>query len=165
MKRYFSVDEISNEIGISRQQLTIRIKNLGLDTKKLSEKEKQIIIEDCKDVLEGKDIQNSIFEINKKAKQVKSVTISNITGATTEQTYAITKQKFDYIVQCLNECEYIIKDTGMFVKSSNGTSTQNVVVKTFNDLMKSYNTTLKTLNDLEEKLKLTSTSIERAIDD
>ena len=165
MKDYYSVEEISKIIGVSRQQLTIRAKKLGFNLKKLSEDEKNLLIEDCSDVLEGKSDQSAILSYKSDLKSLKNPLISKIDGATTEEVLKNAKEQFDFVVQCLEECKANIKENGIAVKSSNGNTAQNTYVKSFNDFAKTYNTLLKSINDLEDKLKLTSKTTVRAIDD
>ena len=165
MKRYFTVEEISTEIGISRRKLSDHIKKLGLDTKKLTEKEKQILIDDCKDVLLGKKDQKTILDTNIDIEKMKTLEISNLNGASYEQRLAITKQEFDFVVKSMAKLRKELIETDFVVKSSNGNTSQNAKVKTYNEFVKSFNSLQKTINEIEQQLKLTSTSIERAIDD
>lgn len=165
MKHYYSVEEISAELGISRQKLNNRINNLGLDKKKLSDKEKEILIEDCKDVLKGKSKQKSISASLENAKSIQTLEISKLNGSTVEQRYEHAKQTFDNIVHYMAICEMNLKDAGISVMTSNGNNAQNPNFKSYNDLLKQYNSLQKTINELEEKLKLTSATTQKAIDD
>ena len=165
MQDYYNIDEISKELGISRQKLSPKAKKLGFDLKKMTEDEKNLLIDECVDVLEGKSNQSAILSFKSDLKSLKNPLISKIDGATTEEVLKNAKEQFDFVVQCLEECKANIKENGIAVKSSNGNTAQNTYVKSFNDFAKTYNTLLKSINDLEDKLKLTSKTTVRAIDD
>lgn len=165
MKRYYSVDEISTDIGISRQQLTERIKKLGLDTKKLTKDDIEIIKDDSFDVLDGKTKQKAILDVANDNLKKQSLVISDIKGATYEQRYKEAKKKLDIVTELMGKCEKSIYTVGMNVKSTNGNASQNPDFKSYIELLKQFNALNKTINELEEKLKLTSTSIKKAIDD
>lgn len=162
MKHYYSVEEISTEIGISRQALTKRIKKLGLDTKTIGNKEKKLIIDSASEEIEKKKLTTDILS---SVSSLQTIEILNETGSTLEQRLVIAKQKFDFVNQCIAECESAISSVGTIVDNANGSVSSNPAVKTMNELLKQHTALQKTINELEERLKLTSTSTQKAIDD
>lgn len=165
MQVYYSIEEISKDIGISRQTLTKRVKKLGLDSKKLGNKERELIIADVQDEIDKKNVSKDVLKSVIGAYNVQSVSISSINGATYEQRLEISKQKLDFVTKELDKLEKAIADSGSIIDNANGSISQSPVVKTFNDYLKSYNTLQKTINELEEKLKLSTTTRDSAIDD
>lgn len=165
MKDYYTIDEISKELGISRQKLSPKAKKHGFDLKKMSVEEKNVLIDECKDVLEGKKIQSDILMANSMSKGLKSREISKKSGATHEERLEMSKIEFDFVNNLLEEAKATIKMSGILAKSTNGNSSQNSALKTYNDLIKSRNILQKEINELEEKLKLVNDTTARAIDD
>lgn len=165
MKGYYSVEEISKKIGISRQKLTNRIKKLGFNTKKLGDEEFKAILYDCLDVLQGKKEQSGLLEADSSTKVKQTAKISNKSGSTIEQRLKMAKIELDFIKMQLEKEKAKILACGSTVKSSNGNSSQSSAMKTYNDLIKSFNIIDNKITDLELKLKLTSTSTAKAIDD
>ena len=165
MKDYYTIEEISKEFGISRQKLSPKAKKLGFDLKMITEEQKNVLFDVCSDVLEGKANQSAILMSKSELKIAKKPLISNLTGATSEETLKDAKKRFDFVVECLNECEKNIRENGIGVKSSNGNTAQNTYVKSYNDFSKTYTALLKQINELEDKLKITNSTTARAIDD
>lgn len=154
MEHYYSVEEISKEIGISRQNLTKRIKKMGVDTKKIDENTKKAIIDDCFDEINKKNTKNMILNVINGVSEVKSSEISNESGSTLLKRLEIAKQKYDFVNECLAILEIEIKELGILINNANTSVSSNPAVKSWNELTKSQNVYQKQIDDLEEKLKL-----------
>lgn len=163
MKDYYTVVETSAVLNISRSRIYEVCRKLGIDTRKIDD----AVMDRLKEAFTGvkKNKKNSeSFEVNQK--NVQSLSISCDSGATLEKRLADAKQKFDDINRSLAEYQLAIDIYGeVMLNDKNSSPYSNPVRKPMNDTLKQYNSLQKTINELEEKLKLTSTSKKRAIDD
>jgi len=164
MKNYYSVGEISTELGISDKTIYKRAAELGFDTSKITEKRKEKLIQACKAVVDRK---KEAKELLKAAENVKSDAISGQTGSTLEKRLEIAKKEFDNISKSLAECQIVIERKGtIMMNGNNGIVSSNPAVKTKCELLKQHNALQKTIQDLENTLKLTvSSDSGSAIDD
>lgn len=167
MQDYISVGEISTMIGVSDKKIYKVAKDLGVDTKKITNKELLLIQEGCSDTIERKKQANELADELKKAKLEKSEEISNQNGSTIEQRLINAKKDYDKVLKNIVACDYLIDSKGEFItNSNNGAVSSNPALKTKCELLKQKNALDKTINELEEKLKLTiATSKFSVIDD
>ena len=160
MQDYYSVEEISKKIGISRQKVNDRVKKMGFDTKKLGDDEFKAILYDSLDVLQGKKAQSDILVADSDIEVQEIAIISNESGSTIEKRLELSKIEFDFITNQLEKERKKVLSVGTSVKTSNGNTAQSSAMKTYNDLIKSRNILNKEINELEEKLKLSKSTSE-----
>ena len=155
MQNYYSVDEISAEIGVHRASIYQKAKLLGIDTQKITEKRKNKLIEAVKPMLERKNEANEFLNDVKTEKIGKTVEIFGQSGSTLEQRLSIAKKEFDLITKSLAECQIAIEKKGtILMNGNNGTISSNPAVKTKCELLKQHNALQKTIQDLENALKM-----------
>lgn len=167
MKGYFTIGEISKEIGVSDKTLYKRAKDLEIDTSKITSKRKEMLIKACEEVANRKNSVKGFLQNVSNAKVVESDTISSQSGSTLEKRLEIAKQKFDFVNKCIADCESAIKANNVIIDNANGSISSNPAVKTMCELLKQHTSLQRNIQELEEKLKLisTSTTTGSAIDD
>ena len=155
MQNYYSVDEISAEIGVNRNSIYQKAKILGIDTSRITEKRKMKLIKAVSPILDRKKEADAFLDDVKGAKVGKTVEISNQSGSTLEQRLSIAKKEFDLITKSLAECQVAIEKKGtILMNGNNGTISSNPAVKTKCELLKQHNALQKTIQDLENTLKM-----------
>ena len=155
MKDYFSVEEISAEINVSDMVLYKHARNLGIDTSKIGETEKEKLIEACSETIERK---KEAKELLKDVKVDESEMIDLENRSTLEKRLYIAKKEFNLITRSLAECQAVIEKKGtIMMNGNNGTVSMNPAVKTKCELLKQQNALQKTISDLESALKLSVT--------
>ena len=155
MQNYYSVDEISAEIGVNRNTIYQKARNLGIDTGKITENRKLKLIKACSETIERKKEAEDFLNESKKAKVEKTAEIAGQTGSTLEQRLAIAKKEFDLITKSLAECQVAIERKGtILMNGNNGTISSNPAVKTKCELLKQHNALQKTIQELENTLKM-----------
>lgn len=162
MQDYFSVVEISAEIGVSDMVLYKKAKLLGIDTSKITKDEKEKLIDACSETIQRKkDAQEFI----KGAKVDETDMISLQSESTLEKRLYIAKNEFNHITKSLADCQMAIDKKGTIILNNNGAISSNPAVKTKCELLKQQNALQKTISDLEQALKMSIPSQESAIDD
>ena len=152
MQKYYSVEEISMEIGVSIPTIRQKAKNLGFDTQRLTENRKKRIINACQSVIQKKNEAKELLNVKN---NIKYEEISSESGSTLEKRLEIAKREFDCINKSLAECQNIIDQKGtMMITVTNGAVSSNPAVKTKCELLKQHNALQKTIQDLENALKL-----------
>lgn len=155
MQNYYSVDEISAEVGVNRNTIYQKARNLGIDTSKITEKRKIKLIQAVSDTIERKNEANEFLNDVKSEKVGKTVEIFGQSGSTLEQRLSIAKKEFDLITKSLAECQIAIEKKGtILMNGNNGTISSNPAVKTKCELLKQHNALQKTIQDLENALKM-----------
>lgn len=165
MQHYFSIGEISSEIGVSDKTLYKRAKDLKIDTSKITLSKKNKLIEACEEVASRKNSVKGFLQNVSSAKVVESSMISSQSGSTLEQRLEIAKQKFDFVNKCIADCELAIKANNVIIDNANGSISSNPAVKTMCELLKQHTSLQRNIQELEEKLKLISTSITGSVID
>ena len=152
MRKYYSVEEISTEIGVSIPTIRQKAKNLCFDTSKITENRKKRIIDACQETIRKKNAAKELLDVKNR---IKTTEISGESGSTLEKRLEIAKKEFDYINKSLAECQNIIDQKGtMMITATNGAVSSNPAVKTKCELLKQHNALQKTIQDLENALKL-----------
>lgn len=155
MQNYYSVDEISAEIGVNRNSIYQKAKILGIDTSRITEKRKTKLIKAVSPILDRKKEADAFLDDVKSAKVGKTVEISHQSGSTLEQRLSIAKKEFDLITKSLAECQIAIEKKGtILMNGNNGTISSNPAVKTKCELLKQHNALQKTIQDLENAMKM-----------
>lgn len=155
MKDYFSVEEISTEINVSDMVLYKHARNLGIDTSKIGETEKEKLIEACSETIARK---KEAKELLKDVEVSESEMIDLENRSTLEKRLYIAKKEFNLITRSLAECQVVIDKKGtIMMNGNNGTVSMNPAVKTKCELLKQQNALQKTISDLESALKLSVT--------
>lgn len=155
MQNYYSVDEISAEIGVNRNSIYQKAKILGIDTSRITEKRKAKLIKAVSPILDRKKEADAFLDDVKSAKVDKTVEISHQSGSTLEQRLSIAKKEFDLITKSLAECQIAIEKKGtILMNGNNGTISSNPAVKTKCELLKQHNALQKTIQDLENAMKM-----------
>lgn len=165
MKDYFSVGEISTEFGISRQTISKKIKELGIDSRKITEQDKDLIYKQCLTTIKAKDNRK---ELEEKEKLIETDTIVDKNGSTLEQRLEIAKREFDNLNKSLIKYQIAIETYGEYlIDEKNSQPYPNPLMKVKVDLWKQHNALQKTIQDLEDKLKysISSSLNDSAIDD
>lgn len=162
MQDYFSVAEISAEIGVSDKVIYKHAKLLGIDTSKITEDEKERLIEACSKTIARK---TEAQEFISGAKVDETDMISLQSESTLEKRLYIAKNEFNHITKSLADCQMAIDKKGTIILNNNGAISSNPAVKTKCELLKQQNALQKTISDLEQALKMSVPSQESAIDD
>ena len=163
MKDYFSVDEISAEINVSDKLIYKKAKLLGIDTSKIGETEKEMLIEACSEAIERK---REAKELLSDVKVSESDLISMESESTLEKRLFIAKKEFNLITKSLAECQAVIDKKGtILMNGNNGTISMNPAAKTKCELLKQQTALQKTISDLEASLRLTIPVSHSVIDD
>lgn len=167
MKDYFSIGEISKEIGVSDKTLYKRAKDLKINTSRITLKRKEKLIKACEDIANKKNSVKGFMKNVSKVKVTKSSSIASKSGSTLDVRLKIAKQKFDFVNNCIADCENAIKANNVIIDNANGSISSNPAVKTMCELLKQHTALQRNIQELEEKLKLISTSATTtsAIDD
>ncbi len=160
MQGYYSIGVISNEIDVSDKTLYKIAKKLGLDTKKIGDKEKQMLIDECKSTISNKKKSKAFVEATKKVKVEKSDDISMISGSTLEQRLIKAKKDYDYVSQSIDKYKKLIDLQGAGKTNVNGTTTSNPFAKDVREFIKVKIALDKSISELEEKLKLSKSTSE-----
>ena len=164
MQHYYSVAEISAELGISDKTIYKKVAEFGFDTSKITESKKNRLIKALQPTIDRKREAKELLNVKNRTKTME---ISNETGSTLEKRLEIAKIEFDNINKSLAECQNLIDQKGtMMITPTNGAVSSNPAVKTKCELMKQHNALQKTIQDLENALKLSiSSNSGSAIDD
>lgn len=164
MKSYLSVDEISTELQVNRNTIYKKIKQLGLDSKKLDIKSKKLLEDSVKELHNRRNYAN---EFEKKVKYLKNPTILSKSTSTMQERLADAKQSYNDVLKRLEEVKLSLDTYGtVLTNDDNKGQYQNPLVKTYNDLIKSRNLLSKEIQEWEDRLKLISTTTTgSAIDD
>ena len=163
MKDYFSLDEISREIEVSKETIRKKCYQLGIDTKEIDIKSKKILIDALAETIQRKtEAKEFLNELN----SGESEAISMKNESTLEQRLYIAKMEFNRITKSLEECQIAIDKKGtIMMNGNNGTVSSNPAVKTKCELLKQQNALQKTISDLEQSLKMSIPSKDKKIID
>lgn len=168
MSSYFTVGEISAEIGVSDKTLYKRAKLLGIDTSKIDSKQKKALIEACSDTISRKQGTKFLMDIQSNVKVENVEAISGQTGSTIESRLQDAKREYDALNLDLIEVAEVIRHTGRIVTNgNNGATSISSAMKTKLELLKQFISLQTKIQDLEDKLKYSVqiTKQESAIDD
>lgn len=162
MQNYYTIDEISVEIGVNRNTLYQKAREIDLDTSKITKKRKEKLIKACEGTILRKIEANEFIEDVKSAKVPKTDEILKESGSTLEKRLSIAKREFDNVNKSLMECQVAIELKGtILMNGNNGTISSNPAVKTKCELLKQHNALQKTIQELEDNLKLSKTNIDK----
>ena len=164
MQNYYSVGEISAEIGVSDKVIYKNAKLLGIDTQKITETRKKKLIKSCKSTIDRK---NEAKEFIKGTKADKTEEISLNSESTIEKRLTIAKREFNLITKSLADCQMAIDKKGTIIMNNNGAISSNPAIKTKCELLKQHNALQKTITELESALKMTIPTTQKSsvIDD
>lgn len=151
MKNYFSVAEISAEIGVSKDVIYKNARILDIETSKIDADAKKKLIEACSSTIERK---KEAKEFITGADPDKSEEISLETESTLGQRLFIAKKEFNLINKSLADCQMVIDRKGTIILNNNGAISSNPAIKTKCELLKQFNALQKTISDLEQSLKM-----------
>lgn len=166
MTNYYSVDEISAEIGVSRTTIAKKVKEFGFDFAKITKARKNKLIKACQSTIDRKNEAKAFLNDVKQANVGEIEEISSQSGSTLEKRLSIAKKEFDNVTKSLKQCQIAIDQKGtILMNGNNGTISSNPAVKTKCELLKQQNALQKTINELEQALRLTFTTDKEAIDD
>ena len=153
MANYFSVEEISNEIGVSASTVYKRCALLGIDTAKISTKAKKEIINACSETLSMKAEAKSLEDKLKGIKVSPKYRLFGTNGSKVQMMLDLALQDFDANQKMILECQEVIDQFGTIMKTShNGTISSNPAVKTKTELLKAQSTLRKDIKELENAL-------------
>ena len=162
MKHYFTVEEISTEIGVNVNTIYQKARKLEIDTSKIDESAKESLINACASTIarkkEAKEFLNG-------AEVSESEMISLESESTLAKRLEIAKNEFNLITKSLADCQMVIDRKGTIILNNNGAISSNPAVKTKCELLKQQNALQKTISDLESALKLSIESPHSVIDD
>lgn len=162
MQNYFSVAEISAEIGVSDKVLYKNAKLLGIDTSKIDAEAKEKLIEACSSTINRK---KEAKEFLNGAEPGQSEEISLETESTLSQRLYIAKKEFNLINKSLADCQMAIDRKGTIIMNPNGAISSNPAIKTKCELLKQFNALQKTISDLEQSLKMATPISKRSVID
>lgn len=165
MKDYFSVVGISAEFGISRQTLSKKIKELGLDSRKITADDKELLYQACQSNFEAR---NSRKELEEKVKAMITDSIVDKSGSTIEERLSQHKKRYDNLVKSIEHYQTAIDCYGEFyIDEKNNQAYPSPMVKMRNELLKQLVSIDTKIQDLEDKKKLSIASSlnDSAIDD
>lgn len=168
MPKYFTLDEISKEIGdISYESVRKKCKALGFDSKKITKNMKQELIDACSETIKRKASTKEFLEMQKSIKVGTLDSIVGQSGSTIEIRLLDAKREYDAVNTALVEIEEVIKMTGRIISNgNNGSTSMSSAMKTKLELLKQFISLQKTIQDLEDKLKYSIMKTEEsAIDD
>lgn len=153
MAQYISVEEISNEIGVSASTVYKRCALLGLDTGKITKTAKKQIIDACAETLSMKAESKSMEEKLKSIKVSPKYRLYGSNGSKLPMMLDLALQDFDANQKMILECQEVIDQFGTIIKAShNGTISSNPAVKTKTELLKAQSTLRKDIKELESAL-------------
>ena len=154
MENYFTLDEISREIDVSKETLRKKCYQLGLETRQIDAETKKILLDACAETIQRK---TEAKELLSDVEVDESEMISLESASTLEQRLYIAKKEFNLITRSLAECQAVIEKKGTILSNgNNGTVSMNPAVKTKCELLKQQNALQKTISDLESSLKITA---------
>lgn len=167
MTNYYSVDEISAEIGVSRTTLSKKVKEMGFDFAKITKAKKNKLIKAVQPTIDRKKKAKEFIDDVKQEEVGEIDEISSQSGSTLEKRLSIAKREFDNVTKSLKQCQKAIDLKGtILMNGNNGTISSNPAIKTKLELLKQHNALQKTISDLEQALRMTITpSSKDAIDD
>lgn len=166
MANYYSVEELSNEIGVHRTTLYQKAKLLGIDTQKITEARKNRLIEALKPTIDRKKEANDFLNDVNSEELGEIDEISSQSGSTLEKRLIIAKKEFDNVTKSLVQCQKAIDLKGtILMNGNNGTISSNPAVKTKCELLKQQNALQKTISELEQALKMSVPLVHNVIDD
>lgn len=151
--KYYTIDEISNEIGLSTDLIRHRCYSLDIDTKKIGKDEKAMILDACSEAIERKADSKSFEQMVKSIKVASKEQLVGTDRNILQIMLDLAKKDFDDNQTAILQCQEVINEVGAIIKTShNGTISSNPAVKTKNDLMKSQSTLRKDIMLLEQAL-------------
>lgn len=167
MTNYYSVDEISAEVGVHPSSIYKKAKILNIDPKRITETRKKKLIKALESAIERKNEANDFLDDVKQEEVGEIEEISSQSGSTLEKRLFIAKKEFDNVTKSLKQCQKAIDLKGtILMNGNNGTISSNPAIKTKCELLKQQNALQKTISDLEQALRITITSTSKdAIDD
>ena len=152
MKNYFTLDEISREIGVSRETLRKKCRILGIDTQKVTLSRKNKLIKACSETIKRKT-EAKEFLTGAKAEESDLISLESV--STLDKRLEIAKNEFNLITKSLKDCQMAIDRKGTIIMNgNNGTISSNPAVKTKCELLKQQNALQKTISELEQALKM-----------
>lgn len=153
MSKYVSVEEISNEIGVSDKTVYKRCAMLGIDTAKITAKAKKEIIDACSETISRKAESKELEEKLKGIKVSPKYRLFGTNGSKVQMMLDLALQDFDANQKMILECQEVIDQFGTIMKTShNGTISSNPAVKTKTELLKAQSTLRKDIKELENAL-------------
>lgn len=162
MKDYFSVAEISAEIGVSKDVIYKHARILDIDTSKIDDQAKEMLIDACSETINRK---KEAKEFLTGADPSESEEISLDSESTLSQRLYIAKKEFNFITKSLADCQMAIERKGTIILNNNGAISSNPAIKTKCELLKQHNALQKTISDLEQALKMAAPAKNKVIDD
>lgn len=159
MENYYKIDEISIDLGVSRETIRKNIKKLGLNSRKIDESAKKLLIDELQSTIDlknkGKTLEKKVLD----AKVEKSDDIPIESGSSLEILRIKAIQRYNLLEETAKNLEIVIKeDLGFVVSGTNGLVGLSPAVKGITEITKQQNALTKTIKELEEALKITSTS-------
>ena len=155
MANYFSVEAISQEIGVSASTVYKRCASLGFDTSKITKTMKKRIIDACEDTLSMKQESKEMEERLKSIKVSPKYRLFGSNGSKLPMMLDLALQDFDANQKMIMECQEVIDQFGTIIKAShNGTISSNPAVKTKTELMKAQSTLRKDIKELEQAMMM-----------
>lgn len=152
MQNYFTVAEISAEIGVSNKVLYKNAKLLGIDTQKITLSRKKKLIKACLSTIKRKK-EAKEFLTGAKAEESDLISLESV--STLDKRLEIAKNEFNLITKSLKDCQMAIDRKGTIIMNgNNGTISSNPAVKTKCELLKQQNALQKTISELEQALKM-----------
>lgn len=153
MANYVSVEEISNEIGVSASTVYKKCTLLGFDTGKITKSAKKQIIEACSETISRKEESKALEEKLKGIKVSPKYRLFGANGSKLPMMLDLALQDFDANQKMILECQEVIDQFGTIIKTShNGTISSNPAVKTKTELMKAQSTLRKDIRELENAM-------------
>ncbi len=159
MKNYYKIDEISIELGVSRETIRKNIKKLGLDSRKIDETAKSLLVKELQSTLniknKGKMLESKV--LGAKVEQSDEIPIESKSSLEILRIKAI--QRYNLLEETAKNLEIVIKeDLGFVVNGTNGLVGLSPAVKGITEITKQQNALTKTIKELEEALKYNATS-------
>lgn len=151
MQNYFTVDEISAEIGVSNKVLYKNAKLLGIDTQKITVSRKKKLIDACSSTIKRKN-EAKEFLTGAKVKENDFISLESV--STLDKRLEIAKNEFNLLTKSLKDCQMAIDRKGTIIMNNNGAISSNPAIKTKCELLKQQNALQKTISELEQALKM-----------
>lgn len=154
MKNYFTVDEISAEIGLNRITLYKKAKLLGIDTSKITKTVKKKLINACKETISRKEDAKEFEQAIKSKKVAKKNLLVGKSGKELEIMLELAIKDFDNNQKSIEECQFAIEEKGTIINNgNNGTISSNPAVKTKTELLKSQSVLRKDILTIKQALE------------
>jgi len=159
MKNYFSVEEISTELGVAQNTLRKRIKELGFDTQKLGITELLALKDSVQNLLKTKKANKDSLDAVKNLKLDKSGQLDVESVSNVEKLRIKAIERYNILEDIAKKCIYLLNLSEDNVDSNpNGTKSINPNAKLLNDVTKQQIALGKAIKDYEEALKLIATT-------